>query len=324
MRAGFGLTLAVAIGCSGVHAPASPPVPSTAPPHGSYLAYVASEATDEIAVVQFDSTGARVIRNHPVGIMPADIDGPHGLAISPDHRFYYGTLGHGSPFGSLWKYDVATDSAVGHVTLGSFPASVSLTPDGAFAYVANFNLHGAMVPSSISIVATDQMLEVGRVITCTMPHGSRVERSGARHYSVCMMDNQLVEIDARRLELARKLDLGAACSPTWAEPVGAAIWVACNGSNELLEVDWTDWAVRRRLAAGNGIYNLAATSDARLIVATNKRGQSVSVFDAASGRELARIATARRVVHGVAISSDYRYAFVTVEGGAQAAGVAVR
>jgi DNA-binding beta-propeller fold protein YncE len=49
-------------------------------------------------------------------------------------------------------------------------------------------------------------------------------------------------------------------------------------------------------------------------VATNKRGQSVSVFDVASGRELARIPTRRRVVHGVAISPDDRYAFVSVEG----------
>jgi DNA-binding beta-propeller fold protein YncE len=49
-------------------------------------------------------------------------------------------------------------------------------------------------------------------------------------------------------------------------------------------------------------------------VATNKRDQSVSVFDVASGRELGRIPTRRRFVHGVAISADDRYAFVSVEG----------
>jgi DNA-binding beta-propeller fold protein YncE len=49
-------------------------------------------------------------------------------------------------------------------------------------------------------------------------------------------------------------------------------------------------------------------------VATNKRGQSVSVFDTRDARELARIPTMRRVVHGVAISPDDRYAFVSVEG----------
>jgi DNA-binding beta-propeller fold protein YncE len=38
------------------------------------------------------------------------------------------------------------------------------------------------------------------------------------------------------------------------------------------------------------------------------------VFDAASGRELARIPTSLRVTHGVVITDDDRYAFVTNEG----------
>ncbi len=49
-------------------------------------------------------------------------------------------------------------------------------------------------------------------------------------------------------------------------------------------------------------------------MATNKRDQSVSIIDTASGRELARIPTKRRVVHGVVVSPDNRYAFVSVEG----------
>jgi DNA-binding beta-propeller fold protein YncE len=72
--------------------------------------------------------------------------------------------------------------------------------------------------------------------------------------------------------------------------------------------------VTRRFAAGNGVYNLAVTPDGRQIVASNKRDQSASIFDIPSGRELARIRTSRRTVHGVAISPDGRYAFVTAEG----------
>jgi len=58
---------------------------------------------------------------------------------------------------------------------------------------------------------------------------------------------------------------------------------------------------------------MAVTKDGRL-VATNKRGQSVSVFDVRDFRELARIPTKRRIVHGVVVSPDDRYAFVSVEG----------
>ena len=67
------------------------------------------------------------------------------------------------------------------------------------------------------------------------------------------------------------------------------------------------------------MYNLAATHDGRLLIGTNKRGQSASIIEIASGKELARISTTRKVASGVAISSDDRYAFVSIEGvGSQA------
>jgi len=107
-----------------------------------------------------------------------------------------------------------------------------------------------------------------------------------------------------------------ACSPTWAQPSadGRTVWVACSKSSDLVEIDVGSWTMRRRIPAGEGIYNLAASRDGRLIVGTNKRGKSVSVIDAAGGRELARIPTTRRVPSGLVISPDSRYAFVTQEG----------
>ncbi|HEX8923085.1 MAG TPA: hypothetical protein VF766_16545, partial [Pyrinomonadaceae bacterium] len=105
------------------------------------------------------------------------------------------------------------------------------------------------------------------------------------------------------------------CSPTWAQPSadGSSIFVACNKSSEIVEIDAINWKVLRRMPAGAGVYNLAVTKDERLI-ATNKRGQSVSVFDLKTGRELAQIPTKRKVLHGVTVSPDNRYAFVSVEG----------
>ncbi len=81
-----------------------------------------------------------------------------------------------------------------------------------------------------------------------------------------------------------------------------------------MEIDVASWTLKRRVPAGEGIYNLAASRDGRLIVGTNKKGQSVSVIDAAAGRELARIPTTRRLPSGLVISPDSRYAFVTQEG----------
>ncbi len=300
-----------------------------------YRVVVVSEAVDQLAVIRFDGDSAWVERTDIIGINPVEPDGPHGVSVAPDGRHYFVTTGHGLPFGDLWKF-TADGRPLARVTLGMFPASLQVSPDGHYVYVSNFNLHGEMVPSSVSIVAADEMVELARLPTCTMPHGSRFNRAGTRHYSTCMMDEMLVEIDATKLEVSRKFLLtdagghheagdpnvrgetrdGAAsrCSPTWAAPSGGKVFVACNASNEIVEVDVDSWTVSRRIPAGNGVYNLAASHDGKLLVATNKKGRSVSVFDIASGGELARIETLRPVVHGVAISRDDKYAFISVEG----------
>ena len=108
----------------------------------------------------------------------------------------------------------------------------------------------------------------------------------------------------------------ATCQPTWAQPSvdGKRVFVACNKSNEIVEVDSGSWALARRIPAANGVYDLAVTPDGKLLIATNKRDASVSIFETESAKEVAKVPTKRKVVHGVAVSPDNRYAFVTVEG----------
>jgi DNA-binding beta-propeller fold protein YncE len=329
----------------------------TAPtkPEKEYLFYVLSEAADKIALVRFDGTSAKIERQIDTGEMPIDIDGPHGIAVSPDRQFYYVSLAHGRPYGAVWKYSIKDDSVVGKARLGHFPATLDVTRDGNFLFVVNFNLHGDMVPSTVSVVSTQTMTEIARIPTCTMPHGSRFNSQGTKHYSACMMDDMLVEIDTRSLKAARHFivtknkEMGMngspsahagsaqaksdtkhtgghgseppkpgdnACSPTWAEPSidGKSIFVACNASSEIVEIDAANWQLIRRIPARAGVYNLETTHDGQRLIATNKRDQSVSIYDLKTKKELARLPTKRKVLHGVVVSPDDAYAFVTVEG----------
>ena len=329
-------------------------------PDKDYLVYVVSESADKIALIRFGPNGARVDHQFDTGNMPVDIDGPHGIVISPDRKFYYVSVAHGRPFELIWKYSTKDDSVLGKTTLGYFPATVDITPDGNFLFVVNFNLHGDMVPSSVSVVSTPTMTEVARIQTCTMPHGSRLNPQGTKQYSACMLDDMLVEIDTRTLKVARNFivtkgkEVGAngapkvqtadamgsmpgmnravpdtgghgmealkpgdnSCSPTWAQPSadGSSIYVACNKSSEIVEVNANTWQLVRRIPARAGVYNLAVTHDGTRLLATNKRDQSVSIYDLKSGKELARLPTKRKVLHGVVVTPDDAYAFVTVEG----------
>lgn len=318
--------------------------PSTDPPTaatGIYWLYVANESSDAVSKVGFSpDRGAWVESEVPVGSWPADIDGPHGITVSPDGRYWFLTLAHGRPFGSVWKFDAEADTVVGRTELGLFPATMGITPDGTFLFAVNFNLHGDLVPSSVSVVHAPTMLEVARPTTCVMPHGSRMNASGSKHYSACMHSDQVVEIDTRTFEVTGRYSVAPShegplalddtgehaghsegattCSPTWVQPAAGTradqyIYVACNKNAEVMEVDVREWRVSRRFETGRAPYNLATTPDGRVLIATLKGEQAVAIFDLDDGKEVARISTTQPITHGVTVSPDGRYAFITNE-----------
>jgi DNA-binding beta-propeller fold protein YncE len=351
-------------------APATTRPATATAPTATYWVYVGAESADQIHRVRFGPGGAVLEKTIRIGELAAEMEGPHGLQISPDGKWLYMTTGHGTPDGKLWKYDLGPDTLVAAgISLGKFPASLDVTPDGLYSFSANFNLHGEMVPSSISVVYTPTMTEVAQIETCTMPHGSRIEPSGAMHYSGCMMDDQLVEIDTRSFAVTRRFSLAkgkegpisgtmamaghemhnmpasgtksdsapaaahqmdmtqghgmsmnATCSPTWAQPSadGRMVYVACNKADVIIEVDRANWSIARRIATGRGPYNLAVTADGRHMVATLKQSTGVEIYDLTTGLSVAKLPTSTTVAHGVAVSPDSRYAFVSSEGvGAQ-------
>lgn len=298
-----------------------------------YWVYVANESSDKVSRVRFGPQGATEEQTIDVGIMPADLDGAHGLTVSPSGDHWYVSIAHGQPYGQVWKFDTATDQFVDSATVGLFPASMALTPDGSTLFVVNFNLHGDPVPSSVSAVFTPFMSEIKQITTCVMPHGSKINRVGTRHYSTCMMGDQLVEIDTDRLVVTRRLSLTrgqetllgddaadrlvmgeSACKPTWVttSPDDEHIYVPCNGRAEILEIDANTMEITRHFPTGKGPYNADVSADGRYLVVSLKGAQSVAVIDLGDGTET-QIATTQPITHGVTISPDSRFAFISNE-----------
>ncbi len=335
--------------CSSSPAPAGAAGPTPSPtqsaaresrPERTYWVYVGAESADLIHRIRFGPDGAVLERSIMVGESPSEMEGPHGLQISRDGRFLHMTTGHGSPDGKYWRYVLGPDTLTGPGALmGKFPASVDVTPDGMYAFLVNFNLHGSMVPSSVSVVDAEARTEVARITTCVMPHGSRMSPDGTRQYSTCMMDDQLVEVDAVGFKVARRFNLrrgtegalpenweptshvghqmpAATCSPTWAQPSvdGSRIYVACNRADTIVEIDRDRWVVTRRFATGRGPYNLAVTPDGKYLVASLKQGSSVQLFDLVTGQSVMQMRSSTTLTHGVTVSPDSRYAFISSEG----------
>jgi len=338
----------------------------------NYYVYVTAESEDEVSIIKFDGKKAETIKNIQVGVWPQEIEGPHGITVGPAGEYWYLSLAHGNPYGRLYKYKTGTDEVVGSVELGLFPASMQISPVTGLLYVVNFNLHGDMVPSTVSVVDVESMTELDQITTGAMPHGSRLSADGMKHYSVAMMSGELFEIDAFNLKVARTLDLDeaskglvdhstmdhsnmdhsgmdmkkeekkaepmdhskmdhskmdmggmdmtkmkhSAFKPTWVSPHPSKdlVYVAGNGAAEILEIDTKTWKATRKFMTDKGPYNIDLSPDGKYMVVSYKTAAKTGIWDLETGKELASLDNSQKVTHGVAISSDSRYAFVSVEG----------
>ncbi|MFN0180675.1 MAG: YncE family protein [Gemmatimonadales bacterium] len=314
-----------------------------------YRVAIVSESGDIVTWLKPNGGQLTVERVVPVGIMPADIDGPHNIAMAPDMKSYFVTIAHGVPFGTLWRFDTATDSLIGKATVELFPTTIAVTPDGEFAFVANSDFHGDRPRTNVvSIVHVPTMAKITDLPACDMPHGVKVNRAGTFAYVSCMNSDEILEIDINTFGISRRAKIGkghdmsgaaagghaqhqaTAPDPPGADPHGLmkkecagtfvsvspddkTLYVACNYGNSLQIWDAATLALIKEVPVGVGAYNVEPSPDGSLLVVTNKKEQSVSLVDAKTLTELVRLKTTKKIVHGVAFSPDGKYAYVSQE-----------
>jgi DNA-binding beta-propeller fold protein YncE len=184
-----------------------------------------------------------------------------------------------------------------------------------------------MKPSSVSVVDPETMTEIKQIQTGVMPHGSRISPNGRFQYSVAMMSGELFEVDALTLEVNRILSLDkggkmnhkgmhhSPVKPTWVtpHPTKPLVYVAGNGSNEIIEIDTDLWKITNRIDTGKGPYNIDISSNGKFLVATLKGDAKTLVWEIEKKNKTV-VPNNTSVTHGVVISPDSKYAFVTVEG----------
>lgn len=319
-----------------------------------YKFYVAAESEDKVFRVSFDSeTETSTIENTIlVGELPTENEGPHGIGVDPSGNYWFVSLGHGMPYGHLYKYEIGTDRKIARTELGMFPATLDISAATGWVYVANFNLHGPHEPSTVSVVDGATMDEIERIETGVMPHGSRMNADGTMQYHVSMMTDEVYELDAISMSVNRVLKLSdgdssmgedhgmhhsdsgsesathmgmdsdhgthqPAVKPTWASPNPERphVYVAGNGNDKIYVIDTDTWTVSDVWdTPGKAPYNLEPTHSGDRLVVTYKGEGAVGIWDIESGEQLKKIPNSRKVTHGVVISPDDRYAFVTSEG----------
>lgn len=322
-------------------------------PDPKYRVAVVSESGDIVTWLKPQGATLVVDRVVPVGIMPADIDGPHNITVAPDQKSYYVTIAHGVPFGTLWRYEAKTDSVLGRAPVELFPTTIGITPDGEFAFVANSNFYGDRPRiDPVSIIHTPTMTKIADMPACDMPHGVKVNHAGTFAYISCMDSDEVLEIDLGTLSISRRVKIGKGhnmggmdhaamnhaapsagsspaatasgapetvlnkeCAGTFVSvsPDDKTLYVACNYGNTLQVWDAANLTFVKEIPVGAGAYNTEPSPDGSIVIVTNKKAQSISIVDAKTLTEVARIPTTKKIVHGIAYSPDGKYAYISQE-----------
>lgn len=249
----------------------------------TYRVGVVSESGDIVTWLRPEGNTLVVDHVVQVGIMPADIDGPHNITVSADQRWYYVSIAHGTPYGSLWRFDATNDTVAGRAQLEYFPTTISVTPDGDFAFVANSDFHGDHPRvNSVSAVYTPDMAKITEIPACDMPHGVKVNHGGTAVWVSCMHSDELLQIDPGTLEVVRRAKTGSGM----AMPAAAA--GAHAGMNHAAPASAAASAPAPAAPATPAVDNECAPTfvsvsadDQTLYVACNHKG-TLQVWDAAA------------------------------------------
>jgi YVTN family beta-propeller protein len=191
----------------------------------------------------------------------------------------------------------------------------------------------------ISVIHTPTMTKITDIPACDMPHGVKVNHAGTRVYASCMHSDEILQLDVATFGISRRAKTGEGgtmasmppahhgptappgpvatkeCSPTFisVSPDDKRLYVACNYGNSLQVWDAASFRLIKEIPVGKGAYNVEPSPDGKLVIVTNKKDQSVSLIDAGTLTELARVPTSKKIVHGVAYSPNSRLAYISCE-----------
>lgn len=246
---------------------------------------------------------------------------PHNVQIDDQGRYYYVTLIRGN---RLKKYDAVTNVLLGEVAVGSSPAHVVITPDGAKAYVTNFDQTvGRVFVVETATMTVSSVISVPNFMKAT--HGARLSQDGQYLYVGNNGTDLITVIRTSDDSVVGHVPVAGDVLPIGSfvyKPYQIAvrnddrfIYVTDNGRAlvSVIERNGDTFTLRDTIPVGQRPLQCEVTRDGRFLYVCNQGSGSVSVIDAQTNTLLTTISDVGRQPHGIDISDDNRTVFVTCE-----------
>lgn len=282
-----------------------PPRPS--PPVDQRIrAFVTNYGGDGVSVI--DPYAARLISQVSTGRKP------HGAAIAPDGSAVY-ISNEGD--GTVSVIDPNTNEVTASIQVGGSPNQLEVSPDGLHLFVT---LHDQDALAAVDIAARRvvRVLPVGRA-----PHIALRSPDGKTIYITSEGDMKIVAVDALSWDVKSEISLMAFPRVLAVAPGGGRLYQTIRWLNGVLVLDPGEKKVVDRIALGEPVFatdgkdahGVAVTPDGHELWLTTQTTDSVTAFDTADHRVLARIQVGRDP-NWVAFTPDGRLAVISNTGSA--------
>jgi YVTN family beta-propeller protein len=298
-------------------------VPYSNPKQGRV--YVTCQADDEIAVIDIETN--LLVRMIAVGTMDNRIsppEAPHNVVVDPQKQFYYVNLLVGN---EIWKFRVSDDEYVTRLLLGekAAPAQIVINAGGNLGYVSNFDLTGQRRSVQRFNTSSMQVTETTSDQRIYASHGVQLMHNGTELWSANQLSDNLAVINPSTMEMVDivKVDPSVPDLPTGAPQFGpyqlvfspddSYAYVTCRTSNEVRVFNTGTRALVKAIPVGSTPLILDITPNGDFLYIANRGSGSVSVVRTSDLIELTRIDSVGVEPHGVAITEDGRFAYVSLE-----------
>lgn len=212
------------------------------------------------------------------GRVPAEREGPHHGAASPDGHFYFvgisnvvpaggsgphGSHGTGTVDGYLLRYECETNALTGEIRVDRSPGDVRTSPDGRFVLQSHFDLVSIVeasqngedpreLKSTLAVTDAETMENVATIPLCPAGHGLGVSPDGETVYVSCWGSDELAIV------------------PLGDEPSDSA---------EVVRVPVVDGATPNPEAPTYGPYAATVAPGGGEVWVSNLEGRSLSVYN---------------------------------------------
>ena len=217
--------------------------------------------------------------------------------------------------GGVSVIDTATNTVAATVQagIGIGPQGVAITPNGAFAYVANFD------SNNISVIDTATNAVVATVPVGIGPFGVAVAPSGAFAYVTafdsCAGSVSVIDTTANsptvNTVVATVSPLGGCPTGVAIAPSGAFAYVANFTANNVAVINTATNTVLTTVPVGSGPRGVAITPNGAVAYVANSTSNDIAVINTATNTVAATVPVGVGP-SGVAITPNGAFAYVTV------------